>query len=180
MRAGLLAGPALSYPKGSPAKPRTVIAQSLAAACGRRYDPAFRAAIDGGGKPGPTGPRTPAFRWSYGDAQKLEVIGDVVSDAAFDRLEIRLPNTTFPDPHGPPTESRKVVSFKPPSGLPNCTVATRNAPDDSLVCTGGTVSAGRHARVQVRSEPPPADGMGGRFVLARGSASRGPFQITGP
>lgn len=47
----LVAGPAISYPKGSVAEPGTVVVQSLAAACGRSYDPAFMSAIGGGGKP---------------------------------------------------------------------------------------------------------------------------------
>ena len=179
MRAQLVAGQPLSYPKGTSAKPRAVLAQGLAAACGRRFDPAFRAAI-GGGSPGPPPPGSPALSWSYLDAQKLELVGDVVSDTAFDRLQIRLPNTIFPDPHGPPNESRKVVSFKAPPGLPSCSVTTTHSPDDTLACTGGTVAAGVHERLQVRTEPPPADGMGGQFIIARGTASRGPFQISGP
>lgn len=181
VRAQLVAGPPLSYPKGASAKPRTVLAQALAAACGRRYDPAFRAAIGGRGGPGPPpASGAPALTWSYLDAQKLQVVGDVVADTAFDRLEIRVPGTTFADPHGPPNESRRVVSFKAPPGLPSCSVAATHSPGDTLVCAGGTVAAGEHQRLQVRSEPPPADGMGGQFTIARGMASRGPFQVSGP
>jgi len=180
MRAQLVAGSPLSYPAGMNAKPATVLTQALAAACGRRYDSAFRAAISGRGSPGPPRAGSPALAWSYFDAQRFEVVGDVVSNTAFDRLQIRVPSTTFQDPHGPPNELRRVVSFKAPPGLPSCSVTTTQSPDDTLVCAGGTVAAGKHERLQVRTEPPPANGMGGQFTIARGTASRGPFQISGP
>lgn len=181
MRARLTAGPPISYPKGSRANPRVILAQSVAAACGRPYDPSFRTAIQGEARPEPPSPSAPAaFAWSYLDSQKLDIVGDVVSDTGFDRLEIRLPATTFPDPHGPATQPRRVVSFQPPARLSTCSPATTRMPDDTLVCTGATVPPGSHERLQLRTYPPPADAMGGLFLLSQGTSSRGPYQISGP
>ena len=76
--------------------------------------------------------------------------------------------------------NRQVTNFLCPSQLPNGGIETTNAPNDTLVCSGGSLALDERFRVNVRMNPAPTSGMGGQLFGQQDGSFKGPFAITGP
>jgi hypothetical protein len=75
---------------------------------------------------------------------------------------------------------RVITGFLCPTQLPNPALATTTNPSDTLVCSGGSLPVNQNFNVNVRTAPPPSDGMGGQIFAQQEGQLKGPFAITGP
>lgn len=82
----------------------------------------------------------------------------------------------------PPSGStaRQITNYICPSQLPNPTTSTTTNPNDTLICTGGSLAVGADFTLNVRTNPAPSPGMGGRIYGRQDGTVKGPFSITGP
>jgi hypothetical protein len=82
----------------------------------------------------------------------------------------------------PPAGSiaRTVINDICPSQLPTATIATTNAADDTLMCSGGALPLNQTFSLNVQSSPPPSLGMGGVVLAEQNGAYLTPFTFTGP
>lgn len=108
------------------------------------------------------------------------------SDAYFMRRQISPAQTTSPitairvvlPPDG--STSRQVTNYLCPSQLPTAAVETTNAPNDTLVCGGGSLALEERFSVNIRMNPPPTAGMGGQLFGQQDGSFKGPFAVSGP
>lgn len=75
---------------------------------------------------------------------------------------------------------RAVTNSLCPSQLPHATVSTTVVTNDTLTCDGGTLPLDQNFKVNIRTSPPPASGMGGKLFGRQDGVLRGPFAVTGP
>jgi hypothetical protein len=78
------------------------------------------------------------------------------------------------------TTPRKVTNYICPTQLPNAAVTTTTNPQDTLTCSGGSVSLGQQFSLNVQTSPLPSSGMGGQLLVHQDGAYLAPFPITGP
>jgi hypothetical protein len=108
------------------------------------------------------------------------------NDAYFERRQVTPAQTTSPitairivlPPSG--STSRQVTNYLCPNQLPVAAVETTNAPNDTLVCSGGSLALEERFSVNIRMNPPPTDGMGGQLFGQQDGSFKGPFAVTGP
>jgi hypothetical protein len=75
---------------------------------------------------------------------------------------------------------RAVTNHLCPTQLPRGTVSTTAVANDTLTCDGGTLPLDQDFKLNIRTNPPPATGMGGKLYGRQDGVFRGPFAITGP
>jgi hypothetical protein len=108
------------------------------------------------------------------------------NDAYFERRLMQSAQTTSPitairvvlPPDG--STNRQVTNYLCPNQLPVAAVETTNAPNDTLVCSGGSLALGERFSMNIRMNPPPTNGMGGQLFGQQDGSFKGPFGITGP
>jgi hypothetical protein len=76
--------------------------------------------------------------------------------------------------------NRQVTNYLCPNQLPVAAVETTNAPNDTLVCSGGSLALEERFSVNIRMNPPPTNGMGGQLFGQQDGSFKGPFAVTGP
>ena len=82
----------------------------------------------------------------------------------------------------PPASSgpRQIINKLCPTALPIATVSATSNPNDTLICSGGSVPLGQSFTLNVETYPAPATGMGGQLYGTVNGSPAGPFAITGP
>jgi hypothetical protein len=75
---------------------------------------------------------------------------------------------------------RAVTNYICPAQLPSAAVTTTSRPNDTLVCSGGSLPIGAQFTLNVQTVPLPASGMGGQLIVHQDGAYLAPLQISGP
>jgi hypothetical protein len=78
------------------------------------------------------------------------------------------------------TTSRAVTNYICPTQLPSATITTTSHANDTLMCSGGSLTLGQQFTLNVQSLPVPTSGMGGQLIVRQDGAYLAPFSISGP
>jgi len=78
------------------------------------------------------------------------------------------------------TTPRLVTNFICPSQLPSGAIVSTRYPNDTLMCSGGTLPINQQFMLNLQSLPPPNAGMGGMMLAQQNGAYVNPFTIGGP
>src|SRR5262249_38727360 len=77
-------------------------------------------------------------------------------------------------------DSRAITAFLCPTQLPTGTLSQTVNPNDTLTCSGGSLSIGQPFRFNLRTDPVPSAGMTVRLLARQDGTLKGPFTFNGP
>lgn len=82
----------------------------------------------------------------------------------------------------PPADGtpRAITNMLCPTQLPMAQLLTTTNPNDTLVCSGGSLPVGTPFDLNVQTSPAPTAAMGGQMFGYQEGTFKGPFAITGP
>ena len=75
---------------------------------------------------------------------------------------------------------RGITNFLCPTQLPHGSLTTTTAPNDTLLCDGGSLPLDQAFKYNLRTSPSPTAGMGGQAFVRQDGAFKGPFTVHGP
>jgi hypothetical protein len=108
----------------------------------------------------------------YGASYSSPLAHSADSTNPVDAIKVVLP------PAG--TTARAVTNYICPTQLPGATITTTSHPNDTLMCSGGSLAIGQQFTLNVQTLPVPASGMGGQLIVRQDGAYLSPFPISGP
>lgn len=141
--------------------------------------------------PGPPEPLPPPpdpilggfFDWDFVSAFEI-----ALKDARFQTTTPGTSQSAVTDPITavkvvlPPADGtpRAITNMLCPAQLPMAQLLTTTNPNDTLVCSGGSLPVGTPFNLNVQTSPAPTAAMGGQMFGYQEGTFKGPFAITGP
>jgi hypothetical protein len=123
-------------------------------------------------------------QWALVDPTEVKLVGMLTgawvgrtSRAADSTKPVDAINVVLPSAGATP---RTVTNYICPTQLPTATITTTNHPNDTLMCSGGSLPLGQQFTLNVQTSPLPSSGMGGQLLAHQDGAYLAPLSFSGP